>query len=74
MFHARYDQRVSGFILYEDVPQITFQRPQARALVSFAITTNFKDKNTLKYFGGSHLRSCAAVVEWLKAPILKPKT
>ena len=30
--------------------------------------------NILMYFGGSHLRSCAALAEWLKAPVLKPKT
>ena len=45
-----------------------------QALISFAITRNFKDMNILTYFGGSHLRSCAAMAEWLKAPVLKPKT
>ena len=70
----RYDQRVSGFILCEDVPKISFLRPQASALISFAITRNLKDKNILAHFGGNHLRSCAVVAEWFKAPVLKSKT
>ena len=35
---------------------------------------NFNDQNILTYFGGSHLRSFAAVAEWLNAPVLKPNT
>ena len=34
---------------------------------------NFIDKSILTYFGSSHLHSCAAVAEWLNAPVLKPK-
>ena len=36
-----------------------------------ATTKNFKDKNILTYFGGSHLRARAAMAEWLNAPLLK---
>ena len=65
-------KRVSGFILCEDVPKITFLKPQASALVYFFATTkNFQDKNILTYFGGSHLRVRAAMAEWLKAPLLE---
>ena len=46
-------------------------RPQASALVFFVITRNFKDKNTLTYFGGSHLRSCDAVAEWVNTSVRK---
>ena len=37
-FDTRYDQGVSGFILYQDFPQITFLRPQASALVGTSAT------------------------------------
>ena len=56
----------------EDVLKLSFLNHLASALVSFAITRNFKDKNILTYFGGNHLRSCAAAAVWLKAPVLKP--
>ena len=71
MFDTIYDERVLGFILSEDVPKISFLGPQVSALVFFATTKNFKDKNILTYFGGSHLRARAAMAEWLKAPVLE---
>ena len=40
----------------------------------FATTIKFQEKYILTYFGGSHLRACAAMAEWLKAPVLKHKT
>ena len=75
MFDTRYDQRVAGFILCEDVPKITFLQPQASSLgFFFANTKNFRDNYILTYFGGSHLCARAAMAKWFKAPGLKPKT
>ena len=71
-FDTRYDQRVSGFILCENVPKISFLRPQANALLFFfAIARNFKDSSILTYFGGSHLHVGTAVAEWGKAQVLE---
>ena len=64
-FDTKYDRRVSGFILCQDAPKITFLTPQANALVFVAISRNLEDKNVLTYFGGSHLRTRATVVECL---------
>ena len=72
MFDTIYDQWVSGLILYEDVPKISFLRPQASALIFFFATTrNFQDKYISMYFGRSHLRARAAMAEWFKAPVLE---
>ena len=71
MCDARYDQRVPGFILCEDVPKISFLTPQSSALVFFATTKNFQDKYILMYFGGSHPRARAAMAEWFRAPVLE---
>ena len=64
LFDSRHGQRVSGFILFKDVQKIRFVRPQASALVFFAISAYFEDKTILTWFGGSHLRACAAVQGW----------
>ena len=74
LFDITYDQRVSGFILCEDFPKISFSRPQAIALVFFATTKNFQEKYILKYFGGSHLHARAAMANGLRRQCLKHKT